>query len=262
MLTEEIYFNLTLFVFGIAIGSFLNVCIYRIPKKMSIWQGRSRCPSCGKTIHWYHLVPVLSFVFLGGKCCFCKKCISWPYPLIELFSGIWTVFLFHMFGWTHSYLVNLTFSWIIIVISAIDLQTQRIPNSLILAGIIPGLLLYLTENPGLILQKLIDGLICGFALWIISFLNKVITGKNGFGGGDIKLIFLIGFYLGLEGTLWSFGIACIVGAIAGIFGLSFGLLERKTRIAFAPYLGFGVLSFMILNQMKITDKLIFLILFS
>ena len=225
-----------IFIIGTIIGSFLNVCIYRIPRKESIIFPSSHCPSCSTPLKWYELVPVLSFLVQGGKCRYCREKISLQYPLIELLNGFLYILAYQNFGLSIDLIFYCSIISILVIISVIDYYTQTIPDSLVLVlliiSIIHKITLYLLygTSPQILNSSL--GLLISGGL----FLLVAIISKGGMGGGDIKLIAVLGFILGFRRIFLNIFISFVIGAIISIFLLAFKVKNRKDPIPFGPFL--------------------------
>ncbi len=231
-----------IFILGTIIGSFLNVCIYRIPREESIVFPSSHCTSCNTSLKWYELIPILSYVFQKGKCRYCGEGISPQYPLIEILNGLLYLVVFHYFGCNLNFIFyGIVFS-ILIVISVIDFKFQIIPNSLNIFLIIIGIIykgLYFTLYG--ILPDILNSII-GLIIPSIIFLIIAIVSKGGIGGGDIKLIGVLGFILGFKLSILNVFLSFILGAIISIFLLLFKIKGKKDAIPFGPFI---CLAFMI-----------------
>ncbi len=239
----ELILLLIIFLYGIVIGSFLNVCIFRIPKKENIATIGSHCMSCNHSLKWYDLVPLMSWLCLGGKCRYCRAKISVQYPLIEAINGFGYVLIFCINGYNvDSILLALMFS-ALVVLSVIDLRTFEIPpqiNLFILGiGIIRAILDY--EN---IVSHLI-GLVCisGFLLLLI-----VVTNGRAMGGGDVKLMAAAGLVLGAKQIILAFFLGCIIGSVIHLIIMK--VCNKGNQLAFGPYLSAGIVIAMLFgNQM-------------
>ncbi len=194
--------NFFAFIFGAAIGSFLNVCIFRLPAKTSIVKPRSQCPYCQHPIRNGDNIPLISFILLRGKCRDCGGKISWRYPLVEFITALLSLLLFLKFGLTLKFLIFFIFTAVLIVITFIDLDHQIIPDIITLPGIPIFFLLavFVVKIPWL--EALIGLLIGGGVLFAIAFVYELLTKREGMGGGDIKLLAMIGGFLGWKSLIF------------------------------------------------------------
>ncbi len=225
--------------FGLCVGSFLNVIIYRIPRDESIVFPGSHCPSCGKSLRWFHNIPVLSFLFLRGRCQFCKCSISIRYPLVESITA--ALFLFAAYRETQLIALPFHFFFLAALIcsTAIDLEHWIIPDVITLPGIVIGLIgSYLIPDRSL-LDAGIGVLVGGGILFAIAWLYTAITKKDGIGGGDIKFLAMVGAFLGAKGALETLVLSSFVGSILGVFLILFRGKGGKTAIPFGPFLSGG-----------------------
>jgi leader peptidase (prepilin peptidase)/N-methyltransferase len=229
------------FLFGAVIGSFLNVCIYRVPLGMSIVSPPSSCPGCGARVPFYLNVPILSYIVLRGRCSSCRAPFSVRYPAVEAITGLLAVFIFMKFGPSTDALIYFVFISALIVITFIDLDHQIIPDVISLPGIVLGfaasfVLLDLTVQDSLI--GLVFG---GGVLYLIASGYHLVTGNEGMGGGDIKLLAMIGAFLGWKGVLLTLLLSSFTGAvIGGVLMYAFGKSSRYA-IPFGPFLALGAL---------------------
>ncbi|HWI54136.1 MAG TPA: prepilin peptidase [Desulfobacteria bacterium] len=225
---------LFIFVFGLLIGSFLNVCIYRIPSGQSIAFPPSSCPQCGKRLTWYELIPVLSYVMQCGRCRKCSTSISIIYPLVELLTGILFVSSYLRYGYTVEFLTAAILVSIMIVAAFIDITHKIIPNKLVLFGLAVGIPLGLFRfdaGPIFILAGFAAGFIPMFLIAVIS------GGQMGF--GDVKLAGVMGVFLGWKGVLVAILLAFFAGAVYGLFLMIVLGRGRKTAVPFGPFLAFS-----------------------
>lgn len=233
--------TILIFIYGLLIGSFLNVCIYRIPREESIIFPSSHCPNCGTSLKWYDLVPVLSYIFQKGKCRYCGGEISQQYPIVELLNAIMYLFIYLQFGFTLEFLFYAIIFSILIIITVIDLQHMIIPDSLVIAififTIIYKLLNYILYRQS---PELINSIL-GLVLSILLFLLIIIISKGGMGGGDATLIGVLGFILGIKGIFLAIYLSFIQGAIISIFLLIMKIKNRKDPIPFGPFIILGFL---------------------
>ncbi len=239
-----------IFIFGLLIGSFLNVCIYRIPIKKTIIAGRSYCPNCNSLIPWYLNIPILSFLFLNGKCQNCKQPISFRYPAVELLTGLLFLLVWLTYGlaW-ESLFVMLLFS-ILIIISFIDFDLQIIPDSLIVALIALGIMhsiyyiIFMNDN-------LLNPVIGFFAASGILFALGLII-PDSIGGGDIKLMAAAGVFAGTKLILLALFIGALYASVLAIFLLVSKKGSMKTAIPFGPFLSLGIITSVIFGERLIT----------
>jgi leader peptidase (prepilin peptidase)/N-methyltransferase len=240
----EIWIPVLISLFGLAVGSFLNVCIYRIPRTdMSIHSPRrSLCPECSETINAYDNIPVLSYLVLGGKCRHCKAKISVIYPLVELATAGLFLVIFYRFGLTLEFLLGLIFVTLLIPISVIDAQHYIIPNVLIGTGLILGFVIvcgiaYQRVDVWYLLTRLIGAVAGGMALWLIAVVGSAILRKKAMGGGDIKLMALNGLFLGAWPELaMVIAFSALSGAIVGTALIVSGVKSRQSPIPYGPFL--------------------------
>ena len=233
-----------IFLFGLAVGSFLNVCIYRIPlPDVSIHSPRlSFCPECHETLKVHDNIPVLSYLILWGKCRYCKARISVMYPLVELATGTLFLFMFYHFGLTLEFLLALAFIAALLPISVIDARYYIIPNIIIATGLILGVIIvcaiaYQRADVWYLLTRLIGAVTGGMALWLIAVIGSAILRKKAMGGGDIKLMALIGLFLGAWPQLvMVIAFSALSGAIVGSALILSGRKSRQSPIPYGPFL--------------------------
>jgi leader peptidase (prepilin peptidase)/N-methyltransferase len=232
------------FVLGLMIGSFLNVCIYRIPEGLSIVTPPSSCPSCKERIKWYDNIPVVSFIILKGRCRRCGEKISWLYPTIELMSGALAALLIYKFGLTVEFAILYIFSASLIVIAFIDLKHQIIPNGISIPGIVIGFA-YSFFNPHLPWKDSLIGILFGGGvLALIALIYYLLTKTDGMGIGDVKLLAMIGAFLGVGGVIFTLVVGSIAGSIAGLIIMIFYEGDSKTPIPFGFFLSLGAMGYL------------------
>ncbi|NTU42870.1 MAG: prepilin peptidase, partial [Nitrospirales bacterium] len=228
-------------VFGLIVGSFLNVCIYRIPRHISIITPSSRCPNCERPIRPWENIPVVSYLFLKGRCRGCGERISPVYPAVELLTGFlfWAVFLSFGLGWYTPLLFAFTAA--MVVITFIDLEFQIIPDVISLPGALIGLASCLIlPDPFSVFQPLgflnsIVGLLLGGGLFYLI----AIVSRGGMGGGDVKMMAMVGAFMGWKAILLTTFIGSLSGSLVGIALMIFKGGTRKTKIPFGPFLAMG-----------------------
>ena len=240
----EIWIPVLIFLFGLAIGSFLNVCIYRIPRAdLSIHSPRrSFCPECNTPISPYDNIPVLSYLLLRGKCRHCQATISILYPLVELATAGIFLFLYYHFGLTLEFLLALVFVSVLLPISVIDAQHYIIPNTLIVTGLILGFgivctIAYQRADVWYLLIRLMGAVAGGMALWLVAVIGSAVLRKTAMGGGDIKLMALNGLFLGAWPELaMVIAFSALSGAIVGTTLIVSGIKSRESPIPYGPFL--------------------------
>ncbi len=229
----------SVFVFGTLVGSFLNVCIYRIPAGKSVVRPRSFCPTCGKPIAWYQNIPIFSYLFLRGCCFNCGVKISLRYPAIEALTGALFVMVVWSFGiapWTPFYLL---FVAGLITITFIDLDHQIIPDVISLPGILVGLLSVFFV-PWITWVDSIGGVLLGGGLlYLVAELYFLLKKKEGMGGGDIKLLAMIGAFLGWKAVFPVIFLSSLIGTMVGIPLMYFTKSSGGLAIPFGPFLSVG-----------------------
>jgi len=247
------------FLVGAMVGSFLNVVIYRLPLQLTAaWkrdaldflgmeppprEGRlnivfpaSHCPTCGATVKPWHNIPVLSYLLLKGRCASCRARISLQYPLVELACALITTFVIYRFGLTSEALLVLLFSWSLLALTGIDFNEQLLPDNITLPLIWLGLLVNL-NGTFTSLESAVIGAVLGYlSLWWIFWLFKLLTGKEGMGYGDFKLLAALGAWLGWQQLLLIILLSSLVGAVVGIALILIAGRDRQIPIPFGPYL--------------------------
>ncbi|MDG2303691.1 MAG: prepilin peptidase [Candidatus Binatia bacterium] len=226
---------------GAAVGSFLNVVIHRVPLGESVVSPRSRCPSCRSTIAWYDNIPVLSWVLLRGKCRGCGTGISARYPFIEFITALIAVVLFARHGPTPAFGVQFVFSCALLVIAYIDLDHQIIPDKISLPGIVLGLAAAIPAGMPAITDAVLGVLVGGGLLLTVAWTYERWTGREGMGGGDVKLLAMIGAFLGWQGVLLTLLLGSLLGSAIGIALMASRGADRKLAIPFGPFLSLGAL---------------------
>ena len=236
-------------IFGLIVGSFLNVCIYRLPRSKSIILPSSFCPSCEKPIKFYDNIPIVSYIFLRGKCRHCGIRISPRYPIVEFITAFLFFLFFRQFGISFELLATLLFVSLLIVISFIDFDFQIIPDVLSLGGIVAGFILAFFRTPIFFYSDALYGILVGGGiLFAIAYGYQLITKREGMGGGDIKLLGMIGAFCGLKGVLFSLMSGSIIGTIVGIPLMLIKGKDTKYAIPFGPFLSLGALLFLIIGD--------------
>ncbi len=207
---------------GLTVGSFLNVCIYRLPAGKSVVRPGSRCPSCGSAIRWYRNIPVLSWIFLRGRCADCGTRIPVRYPVVELLTGLLTLALWLRFGPTAAFFLSVPFGWAMTVLFFTDLDTRLLPDAVTLSGLVAGLGLawfnpFLGEpGSGRIWLSLAGAVLGGGSLWSVGALYSRLRGVEAMGFGDVKMMAFAGAFSGPQGALFTIFGGSVVGAVVGL----------------------------------------------
>ena len=245
-------------IFAAIIGSFLNVCVYRIPRDMSVAKPvRSFCPGCSRQLTWSENIPILSWAFQGGKCRGCKSRIPIHYPLVELLSVANGCYTYMSFGLNLSSVIIFLLIEALIVISFIDFEFKIIPDVISIPGIIIGLVMGivaefyqpfsypLTQGA---LDSLLGMLIGGGSLYLIAYLYYLYSKQEGLGGGDIKLLGWTGAMLGASSVLPTILIGSVLGSFIGVAVIVFMKGDRKTEIPFGPWLSLGAIIYIFAGE--------------
>jgi leader peptidase (prepilin peptidase)/N-methyltransferase len=232
---------------GLAVGSFLNVCIHRLPRGASVVNPPSRCPRCGYQLHWYDNIPVLSWAWLRGRCRTCRAPISIRYPIIELVTMV--VFLVHLwlFGWTVLMAVRLAFACALIVLFAIDLEHHLLPNAITLPGIAAGLIVSFIVPPGP-RDAVLGTLLGGGVLWLIGEAYYRYAGQEGMGGGDVKMLAMIGAFLGWKLVLVTLVLSSVAGSVIGLLMIALRRGGMKYALPYGTFLALGALAASLLGD--------------
>jgi leader peptidase (prepilin peptidase)/N-methyltransferase len=244
--------SLFAFIFGAAVGSFLNVCIARIPNDESLVSPPSHCPKCRSPISFYDNVPLLSYLILRGRCRSCADVISMRYFIVEFLMATLSLALFYRFGFSFVFLVDFVFVAALVAISFIDLDVRIVPDVISLPGIILGLLISVvgffflgnrSSNIPSPLSSVLGILAGGGFLLATAWLYEKITGVEGMGGGDIKLLAMIGAFLGWPSIPITLFLASLVGSLVGLACMLWTGAGRRLALPFAPFLCSGALLF-------------------
>lgn len=228
-------------VFGLIIGSFLNVVIHRLPKEQSVVTPGSRCPVCLAPIRPWDNIPIVSFVLLGGRCRACGTRISWRYPLVEALTGALFAAVVQRFGLTLEGLAALVLVSGLVVVTFVDLDEQIIPNAVTLPGIPLGLVAGLFLGAPPFLDRLLGALVGAGFLYLVLYYGSVFYGQDAMGEGDLNLIAFIGAFVGWRGVIVTLLVACLVGSAVGLALIALRRLSRRQHIPFGPFLSVGAL---------------------
>ncbi|MGA1192981.1 MAG: prepilin peptidase [Kiritimatiellia bacterium] len=240
-------------VVGLCIGSFLNVCIYRIPAEQSIVKPRSHCPRCGNLIAWYDNIPVLSYLALGAKCRRCGGKISPRYPLVELLTGVLFLAVYNRYGLDWSTLMFWVMAAGLVVGTFVDFDHMIIPDSVSIGGMFFGVVasaivpaIHGVDAASAAAMRSAIGLVAGFgSLWLVSVVGKWAFKKDAMGFGDVKLMGAIGALTGVTGVIYTVLISSLFGTVVGVALILFGGRAWQSRIPFGPYLAMGAMSWVL-----------------
>ncbi len=227
-------------LFGLMVGSFLNVCIYRLPRRESIVFPASHCTACGKPIAWYHNLPVVSWLVLRGQCASCGERISIVYPLVELLTGAVFFLHYHWLGASLLLIPRLIFACGLIVLAFIDLRHRLLPNPITIGGTVLGFLFSLVLPPGW-LSSLIGILIGGGVLFVVGEIYLRLRGLEGMGMGDVKMLAMIGAFLGWKAVLVTLALSSMTGALVGVVLLVSQKGDMKSQLPFGTFLAASAL---------------------
>jgi len=246
-------------IFGLLVGSFLNVVIYRYPKLLKFqWTSQSQqwleiepssteeppgivkppshCGTCKSPVRAWQNIPVISYLFLKGKCANCKTAISLRYPMVELLTGILSGYVVYQFGWSLQSLTGLLLTWVLVALTFIDFDHQLLPDDIVLPVLWLGLGLSLIPVFSIPVDSII-GAICGYlCLWFVFHLFKIITGKEGMGHGDFKLLSLLGAWFGWQFLPQIVLVSTVIGSVVGICLIVTKKVNKDNAIPFGPYI--------------------------
>ncbi|MCI5732221.1 MAG: prepilin peptidase [Eubacterium sp.] len=237
MMMENFILYIIVFLYGIVIGSFLNVCIYRMPKEESIVTVGSHCMSCNHKLRWVDLFPLFSWLFLKGKCRYCGAKISVQYPLVEAANGILYVILFAICGWNLDSVIWCILTSVLLVIAVIDFRNMKFPSVLDGVVLVVGII-HLLLHKEQWMYYVAGFLFMGLFLLLCALLFKKITGKAGLGYGDIELMACAGLCIGWGHALLALILACLLGCV--IQGIIMAVTKKGGRFPLVPYLATGI----------------------
>ncbi|MFQ5902196.1 MAG: prepilin peptidase [Candidatus Binatia bacterium] len=242
--------SLIVFIFGAGVGSFLNVCIVRLPKHESIVSPPSHCPACKTPIPFYDNIPLISYLYLKGRCRFCSEIISPRYFVVELLMASLAVALLQHFGLELAFFVNFVFIAALMVITFIDLDVRIVPDVISLPGIGLGFLASIVNRQWSIdhlstlpspVSSLLGIVIGGGSLLLVAWIYQLFTGREGMGGGDVKLLAMIGAFLGWPSVPVTLFLGSLAGSIVGLAFMAIKGFDSKYALPFAPFLCLGAL---------------------
>jgi len=234
---------------GLILGSFLNVVITRVPLGETVWDGRSRCPQCRRPLAWVDNIPLLSYLWLRGRCRACGAAIPWRYPLVELAGGILGLALWRTFPHQPILLAYAPFCLTLMALTVIDLEHRLLPDAITIPGIILGLMLSLVLPPLTFLNSAAGALGGAVLFGGVAWSYEKLTGRQGLGGGDVKLLAMIGAFLGFGALPWVILLSALLGSLAGLLQI---LVQgsgprsqwRTLSLPYGPFLAAGALAYL------------------
>jgi leader peptidase (prepilin peptidase)/N-methyltransferase len=221
---------------GLMLGSFLNVCIHRWPKEESVVKPRSRCPGCGNMIAWYDNIPVMSWLLLRGKCRHCKTAISIQYPIIELATGLIWVFMAWRYGATILGVQAAVFFTILLGIALTDAREYIIPDEFSLGGLVLGILFSLAGGFPAVYAALIGAAVGFGVLWLVGVAGTKMFKEEAMGGGDIKMMAMVGAFVGWQGVLLTIFLGALLGTLVFV---PLSVVGKKKLVPFGVFLSLG-----------------------
>jgi len=233
-MNPELFLVIATGLFGLLFGSFANVCVHRIPLRISIVSPRSRCPVCEHEIAWYDNIPLISWLMLRGKCRNCRVSISIRYPTLELLMGLSWAGLAWKFGFSPLLIQALVLVSLLWILTLIDLETGLLPNLLTFPGIAAGLLFSFWFG---YFQDAVIGAVIGYgAFWLVAKLFLLFTGREGLGYGDFKLLAMLGAFMGWQALPFVIFTSSLVGTVVGTLFILLTRRKMRAEIPFGPYL--------------------------
>jgi leader peptidase (prepilin peptidase) / N-methyltransferase len=241
-----IMIEVLVFIFGLVIGSFLNVCIYRLPIKLSVVFPRSHCPVCHMQLKWRENIPLASYLLLHGKCRYCSAIISWRYPFVEVVTGLAFMLFNWQFGVTYSFFLWSVLFSTLLVTSIIDISYGIIPNRLLLSVALMGIFIHVIGNQSKIFTYFIAGTIGAALILLMAIIGRVLYKQQAMGGGDVKLFAVVGLFIGMPDIFIVFLLAVVSGAVWGVVGMIIGKYQRKSALPFAPFIALGTIIYFLI----------------
>jgi leader peptidase (prepilin peptidase)/N-methyltransferase len=240
---------------GLILGSFFNVLIYRMPKGLSIVRPGSHCTSCGQPVKFYDNIPVLSYILLKGRCRSCHASFSWRYPAVELLTAFCLVSVFLKYGWSNQTIAYGVLVLFLIPISFIDIDNGLILNRLTIPGFILGMVLMIGLQIEIWYMVIAGALFGGFLILAISFLGKLLFRKESMGMGDLKLLVMIGVYVGFPKTALCLFYGVFIAALFIFYGIIFKKVRIGDTIPFGPFIAIGTLVHLLFGELIISKYL-------
>jgi len=246
----DLFLILAAYLFGTVIGSFLNVLIYRLPRDKSIVYPPSSCPNCGHKIRWYENIPIVSYMFLKGKCSSCSKKISLRYPFVEFITGLSAVVSYLKWGLTLDFAFSFLFLSLIIVVIFVDIDFKIIPDEINLIGFISGFIYSFLRSDFSIVDAVVGALVGAGFLFAVAYFYLKVRKIEGLGMGDVKLLAFFGTYLGWFGSLFTIFLGSFLGAVIGISMAYLQKAEDKSKfeIPFGPFLSLAAVIYLFFGE--------------
>lgn len=240
-MTPTLFAPTVLGLAGLVVGSFLNVCIHRLPRGESlVWPG-SRCPSCGAAIRWYDNVPVVGYLLLAGRCRSCHAPIALRYPIVELATMGVFVTHFWTIGWEPLLVVRIAFGCALIVLFAIDLEHQILPNAVTLPGLVVGLAASLWLPPGW-RSAWLGAVIGGGSLWLLFEIWLRLRGVEALGMGDVKMLAMVGAFLGWQQVIATLVLSSCMGSVVGVALIAAGRGSLGSKLPYGTFIALGAMA--------------------
>lgn len=246
-MTADLFGLVVLGIMGLLVGSFLNVCIHRLPRDLSVVFPASHCPSCEHALSWYHNVPVVSWVLLRGRCAFCKAPIHWRYPVVEIANAALWVLHGVLFPWDALLVVRIAFASVLLVLFFTDLDCRILPNELTIGGTVAGLIAAAFLPPGL-KSALLGVLFGGGVLWATGAAYERLRGVEGMGMGDVKMLAMVGAVLGWPLMILTLVWSSIAGGLVGAVMLAVRDDARTAALPFGSFLAPAALAASLVGQ--------------
>lgn len=237
----DIIFSFWLFFLGAALGSFLNVVVYRLPRGESIFRPASHCPNCDKPLKPYDNIPILSWLLLGAKCRYCKDPISMRYPFVELAVAIWFVWMFQLFGLSWEFANFTILGVILLAVSIVDFDTQLIPDSVLIVGAVFGLAFAFYGDAMTVTESLTGGAAMGGTFFLIALIGDKMMKKDSMGFGDVKLSLMTGLFIGWKMAILAIFFSSIFASVIGLTAIALGKMKFGKPFAFGPFIALGAL---------------------
>jgi len=243
------YFYITLlFLAGIIFGSFLNVVIYRLPKGLSLIKPSSQCTHCGMSLKWHENIPLISYLFLKGKCSNCSKKISFVYPLVEIIAGLLFIVTALYTKNTIQFVFYIVLAMLFVALIFIDFKHYLLPDNLLIPAFLISLIYFGYTEKTEVMLRIMFGLMTGAALFLLRYITSKLYAKETFGMGDVKLGALIGFLIGSLNAYIAIFFGFIIAAVIFSFLIVLKKVNRNSYMPFGPYMVFGMLVFLLCGE--------------